>query len=60
MLRGGLAEKGDNSRTGGRVNNIPITGPLVVVSEQEIDMPALQERSLRVKLSKEKTKGEAR
>ncbi|PNV83374.1 MAG: hypothetical protein C0610_17090 [Desulfobacteraceae bacterium] len=57
VLRGGLADKGDNSRTGGKVNKIPITGPLVVVSEQEIEMPALQERSLRVKLSKEKRQG---
>lgn len=57
VLRGGLADKGGVSRTGGKVNKIPITGPLVVVSEQELDMPALQERSIRVKLSKEKRKG---
>lgn len=57
VLRGGLADKKDNGRMGAKVNKIPITGPLVVVSEQEIDMPALQERSLRVKLSKDKRSG---
>lgn len=57
VLRGGLADKKDNSRMGAKVNKIPITGPLVVVSEQELDMPALQERSLRIKLSKDKRKG---
>lgn len=57
VLRGGLADKGSNTRTGGKVNKIPISGPLVVVSEQELEMPALQERSIRVKLSKEKRKG---
>jgi len=57
VLRGGLSERGDNTRTGGRVSKIPITGPLVVISEQELEMPALQERSVRVKMSKEKRKG---
>lgn len=57
VLRGGLAEKNSNSRTGGTVNKIPITSPLLVVSEQELEMPALQERSIRVKLSKGRRKG---
>ena len=57
VLRGGLADKKDNSRMGAKVNKIPITGPLVVVSEQELEMPALQERSLRIKMSKDKRKG---
>lgn len=56
-LRGGLAEKGTNTRTGAKTNEIPISSPLTVVSEQELEMPALQERSIRVKLSKEKRKG---
>jgi hypothetical protein len=57
VLRGGLASKKDNTRSGGKVTKIPISGPLVVVSEQELEMPALQERSIRVKLSKEKRQG---
>jgi len=57
VLRGGLASKKDNTRSGGKVTKIPISGPLVVVSEQELEMPALQERSIRVKLSKDKRQG---
>lgn len=58
VLRGVLSDsKKDTGRTGAKVSKIPITSPLVVVSEQELEMPALQERSIRVKLSKEKRKG---
>ncbi len=57
VLRGGIGSKATAGRTGAIVNEIPITSPLVVLSEQEIEVPALQERSLRVKLSKEIRKG---
>ena len=53
VLRGGLGKRHDAGRTGAIVNEIPITSPLVVISEQQIEAPALQERSLRVKLSKD-------
>ena len=33
---------------------IPLTAPVIVISEQEIEMPALQERSLRLHLTKRK------
>lgn len=56
-LRGGLADKKDATRTGAKSIEIPVTSPLVVISEQEIDMPALQERSIRVNLSKDKRNG---
>jgi hypothetical protein len=53
MLRGGLADKTKKrGRTGGIVHEIPITSPLVVISEQELEMPALRERSLMIHLSK--------
>jgi len=58
MLRGTLAEsKREQGRTGAKVVKIPISSPLLVVSEQELEMPALQERSLRVKLSKDALAG---
>lgn len=56
-LRGGLADKKEATRTGAKTNEIPICAPLVVISEQELEMPALQERTIRVKLSKEKRSG---
>ena len=44
----------------GRTNTeafaIPLSAPLIVISEQEIEMPALQERSIRVHLTKLKRK----
>lgn len=49
------------TRPMGRVNAesvaIPITAPLIVMSEQEIEMPAIQERSVRVHLTKAKRAG---
>jgi len=45
----------------GRVNAetvvIPLSSPIIVCSEQEIEMPAIQERSLRVHLTKQKRYG---
>lgn len=35
---------------------IPLSAPVIVISEQEIEMPALQERSIRVHLTKLKRK----
>lgn len=58
VLRGTISDsKKESTRTGAKVTKIPITSPLVVVSEQELEMPALQERSIRVKLTKERRKG---
>ncbi len=58
VLRGTIADnKKEATRTGAKVTRIPITSPLVVISEQELEMPALQERSIRVMLAKEKIKG---
>jgi len=45
----------------GRVNAetvvIPLSSPIIVCSEQEIEMPAIQERSLRIHLTKQKRAG---
>lgn len=58
VLRGVLADKGKSgTRTGASLSKIPISSPVCVISEQELDMPALQERSIRVRLSKEKRRG---
>ena len=53
ILRGGLGKRNGAGRTGAIVNEIPVTSPLVVMSEQQMEAPALQERSLRIKLSKD-------
>jgi len=57
LLRGTLGNKSDKGRTGAVVTAIPITGPLCVMSEQRPVMPAIQERSLDVFLSKPGKKG---
>ena len=41
-------------RTGAEAIAIPLSSPLVVISEQEIEIPAIQERSIRVHLTKQK------
>ena len=41
-------------RTGAEAIAIPLSAPLVVISEQEIEVPAIQERSIRVHLTKQK------
>ncbi|VVN67005.1 hypothetical protein PS726_00158 [Pseudomonas fluorescens] len=39
-------------RTSAEAIAIPLSAPVIVISEQEIEMPALQERSIRVHLTK--------
>jgi hypothetical protein len=41
-------------RTGAEAVAIPLSSPLIVISEQEIEVPAIQERSIRVHLTKKK------
>jgi len=43
-------------RTNAEAVAIPLTAPVIVISEQEIEMPALQERSIRVHLTTLKRK----
>jgi len=57
IIRGTLASKNNAGRTGATTTEIPITGALVAVSEQGIEMPAIMERSVQVMLSKNTRKG---
>ncbi|MCK4518295.1 hypothetical protein KAT92_05965, partial [Candidatus Babeliales bacterium] len=41
-----------SGRTGAHVNSIPISSPLVIMSEQAPEMPALQQRSVQVMIKK--------
>ncbi|WP_172151924.1 hypothetical protein [Pseudomonas tumuqii] len=41
-------------RVGAEAIAIPVSAPVIVISEQEIEMPAIQERSLRLHLTKVK------
>ena len=52
--RGTLSASKSNGRgkTGAQVVNIPISGPLVICSEQTPDMPALRQRMVQVFLTK--------
>jgi len=52
----GRIGRGSMGRTGAEAVAIRLSSPLVVISEQEIEMPALQERSIRVHLTKLKRK----
>lgn len=45
------------SRVSAETVVIPISSPLIVISEQEIEMPAIQERAIRVHLTKTKRAG---
>ena len=45
------------SRVSAETVVIPVSSPLIVMSEQEIEMPALQERSIRIHLTKAKRAG---
>lgn len=56
-LKGTISKRGENGRTGAAVNEIPITSPIIVVGEQEVHMPALQDRSLRVHLKQKNREG---
>jgi hypothetical protein len=58
-LRGTVnrAPGGARGRTGAIVAQIQITSPIVYVSEQKVSIPALQERSLHVMLSKQAREG---
>ncbi|KPU61971.1 hypothetical protein AN403_6036 [Pseudomonas fluorescens] len=50
-LKGRLG-RGNMGRTNAEATAIPLSSPLIVISEQEIEVPAIQERSIRVHLSK--------
>ncbi|MNB94461.1 hypothetical protein D3C75_416130 [compost metagenome] len=50
-LKGRLG-RGSLGRTGAEAVAIPLSSPLIVISEQEIEVPAIQERSIRVHLTK--------
>lgn len=47
------------SRSGAHTIHIPLTGPVVLLSEQSIEAPALRERNIQVSLSKQQRKSEA-
>jgi len=50
-LKGRLG-RGNMGRTSAEAIAIPLSSPLIVISEQEIEVPAIQERSIRVHLTK--------
>lgn len=50
-LKGRLG-RGNMGRTNAEAISIPLSSPLIVISEQEIEVPAIQERSIRVHLTK--------
>lgn len=52
-LKGRLG-RGSMGRTNAEAIAIPLSAPLIVISEQEIEIPAIQERSIRVHLTKMK------
>lgn len=52
-LKGRLCQ-GNLGRTNAEAIAIPMSSPLIVISEQEIEVPAIQERSIRVHLTKKK------
>jgi hypothetical protein len=52
-LKGRLG-RGNMGRTNAEAIAIPLSSPLIVISEQEIEVPAIQERSIRVHLTKKK------
>ena len=60
VLRGTLGPKSTSGRTGAVVQDIPITGPLCVLNEQAVSMPAHLERAVMVKLSKRSREGRSR
>ncbi|MDP3668092.1 MAG: hypothetical protein Q8R69_00150 [Telluria sp.] len=54
-LKGRVGGRG-MGRTSAEAIAIPLSAPIIVISEQEIEMPAVQERSIRVQLTKLKRK----
>lgn len=60
VLRGTLGSRSTAGRTGAVVQDIPITGPLCVLNEQAVSMPAHLERAVLVKLSKRSKAGKSR
>lgn len=52
-LKGRLSQS-NRGRTNAEAIAIPLSSPLIVISEQEIEVPAIQERSIRVHLTKKK------
>lgn len=58
-VRGAIGQRsgGSAGRTGAHATAFPVSGPLLTVSEQAIDIPAVMERQLQVFLSKSKRSG---
>lgn len=48
VIKGTLGRRGEQGRSGATSVSIPITSPLIILSEQEIDSPALKERTIRI------------
>jgi len=58
ILKGTIGKGGGaRGRSGATTVSYKVCAPLVVMSEQELEMPAIQERTIRVKLSKNKRAG---
>ncbi len=58
ILKGSLGKgAGARGRSSATTVSYRVCAPLIVVSEQELQMPAIQERTVRVKLSKAKRAG---
>jgi hypothetical protein len=55
--RGTLSSRRDAGRAGGSVTTIPVTGPCVTIAEQTIEVPAVEERSIKVLLTKSRREG---
>lgn len=49
--RGTLSKGARGGRVGAAVADLPISAPLIILNEQVVNMPALQERSVTVKVS---------
>ncbi|WP_422451944.1 hypothetical protein [Endozoicomonas sp. ALC066] len=59
-LKGTISNKRSSGRSGATVTDYPISAPIVYVSEQQPKMPALVERTVSVKLSKNTKRGRDR
>lgn len=55
--RGTLSRSRANGRTGAEVAEIPISGPLVIMSEQAPDTPAVQQRTVQILMTRDGRKG---
>jgi hypothetical protein len=57
IARGTISKSRANGRTGAEVSETPITGPLVILSEQAPDTPAVQQRTIQVMMSRKAREG---